>query len=260
MDLDRAQRVAVKAAYKGADEIRRHFGRIGQVDKKGPIDLVTIADRDSEKQIISAITEVFPDHSIMAEESEQHRGEEDLLWVIDPLDGTTNFAHGVPIFAVSIALSSGGDTLVGVILNPVSGELFSAIRGQGASLNGNPISVTKTATVAESLLVTGFSYKIADDARQAVQRFEQCLRASRGVRRLGAAALDLCFLACGRFEAFWEKDLKPWDTAAGALIAEEAGARISTYDGSPFRNDIPEILATNGHIHDEMLALLKLKE
>ena len=220
MDLNRAQRVAVKAAYRGADEIRRHFGQIGRVDKKGPIDLVTVADRDSETQIISTIKDVYPDHSIMAEESGQHHGEEDMLWVIDPLDGTTNFAHGVPIFAVSIALRSGGETRVGVILNPVSGELFSAIRGQGAKLNGHTISVTQTASVAESLLVTGFSYKIAEDAREAVQRFEHCLRASRGVRRLGAAALDLCFLACGRFDAFWEKDLKPWDTAAGVLIAE----------------------------------------
>jgi myo-inositol-1(or 4)-monophosphatase len=260
MDLDRAQRAAVKAAYKGAEEIRRHFGQIGQVDKKGPIDLVTTADRESEKQIISTIKEIYPDHSIMAEESGRHIGENDLLWVIDPLDGTTNFAHGVPIFAVSIALSSGGETQVGVILNPVSGELFSAIRGQGVSLNGNPISVTKTTSVAESLLVTGFSYKIAEDARHAIQRFENCLRASRGVRRLGSAALDLCFVACGRFDAFWEKDLKPWDTAAGALIAEEAGARISTYDGGPFSNDIPEVLATNGLIHDEMVELLTLKE
>ena len=259
MDLDRAQRVAVKAAYKGADEIRRHFGKIGAIDKKGPIDLVTVADRDSEKQIISTIREIYPDHSIMAEESGEHRGEENLLWVIDPLDGTTNFAHGVPIFAVSISLCSGSDTLIGVILHPISGELFSAIRGQGASLNGQPIRVTRTPTVAESLLVTGFSYKIADEAGQAVQRFEQCLRASRGIRRLGAAALDLCYLACGRFDAYWEKGLKPWDTAAGALIADEAGARVTTYDGSAFSIDIPEILATNGHIHDEMVELLKLK-
>jgi myo-inositol-1(or 4)-monophosphatase len=260
MDIDRAQRVAIKAAYKGAEEIRRHFGSIGEVDKKGPIDLVTKADRDSEKQIISTIKEIYPGHGIMAEESGQHGGEIDLVWVIDPLDGTTNFAHGVPIFAVSIALCSGDRTLLGVILNPVSGELFSAIEGRGSLLNGKTIRVTRTASVAESLLVTGFSYKIAEDARPAVRRFERCLRASRGIRRLGAAALDLCFLACGRFDAFWEKDLKPWDTAAGALIAMEAGARISTYDGDPFRNDVPEILATNGLVHDEMIELLKLEE
>jgi myo-inositol-1(or 4)-monophosphatase len=260
MDVDRAQRVAIKAAYKGAEEIRRHFGRIGEVDKKGPIDLVTTADRDSEKQIIATIREVFPGHAIMAEESGRHGGETDVLWVIDPLDGTTNFAHGVPIFAVSIALCSGDRTLLGVILNPVSGELFSAIEGRGALLNGKPVSVTKTASVAESLLVTGFSYRIAEDAGHAVRRFERCLRASRGVRRLGAAALDLCFVACGRFDAFWERDLKPWDTAAGVLVAGEAGARISTYDGSPFRNDIPEILATNGMVHDEMIGLLRLAE
>lgn len=257
MDLDRAQRVATAAAYRGADIIRQHFGHIDQVHKKGPIDLVTVADRESEKQIIATIKEAFADHGILAEESGRQQAEADAVWVIDPLDGTTNFAHGVPIFAVSIALTSGQKTMLGVVLNPVSGEFFSAVRGRGARLNGRPVKVSETKSLAESLLVTGFSYKIATDARPAVKRFEQCLRASRGIRRLGSAALDLCFLACGRFDGFWEQGLKPWDTAAGALIALEAGARLSTYGGQAFRDEYPEILATNGHIHDEMALLLQ---
>lgn len=258
MDIDRAQRVAVKAAYKSADIIRRHFGHIRAVDKKGPTDLVTVADRESEKQIITTIREAFSDHGIVAEEGSRHQTDADMLWVIDPLDGTTNFAHGVPIFAVSIALTSRENTLLGVVLNPISGEFFSAVRGRGAQLNGNPLTVSKTTTVAESLLATGFPYKIATATDPVIKRFENCLRASRGLRRLGAAAIDLCFLACGRFDGFWEQDLKPWDTAAGALIASEAGARLSTYSGEAFADDHPEILATNGIIHGEMLQLLKV--
>lgn len=256
MDIDRALRVATAAAYKSADIIRHHFGHTKQVERKGPIDLVTAADRESENQIITTIKDAFPDHGIIAEEGSRHLTEADCLWIVDPLDGTTNFAHGLPIFAVSIAVASKKDTLLGVVLNPISGEFFSAVRDQGAQLNGNPLAVSKTTTVAASLLVTGFSYKIATASGAAVRRFENCLRASRGVRRLGAAALDLCFLACGRFDAFWEQDLKPWDTAAGALIASEAGARISTYDGQAFSDGDSDILATNGMIHDEMIALL----
>ncbi len=146
--------------------------------------------------------------------------------------------------------------MVGAVLNPVSGEFFSAVRGEGAYLNGTPLSVSTTTAVAESLLVTGFSYRIASDTTRAVRLFDNCLRAARGIRRLGSAALDLCFLACGRFDGYWEEGLKPWDTAAGALIATEAGARLSTYAGQPFADDRPEILATNGHIHAEMMALL----
>lgn len=258
MDLERSLQIATKAAYKSADIIRQHFGRIRQVDKKGPIDLVTVADRESEKQIIDTIGSAFPDHGIIAEEGSRHQTEADVIWVVDPLDGTTNFAHGVPIFAVSIAAKSKEGTQLGVVLNPVSGEFFSAVRRRGAQLNGRPLAVSKTTTVSASLLVTGFSYKIAEDTGQAIKRFENCLKASRGIRRLGAAALDLCYLACGRFDAYWEQDLKPWDTAAGALIASEAGAQITTYSGRAFSDDHPEILATNGLIHAEMVALLAL--
>ena len=213
-----------------------------------------------KKQIIQTIRSRFPDHAILAEESGANPGVPDCQWIIDPLDGTTNFAHQLPIFAVSIAFSFRGEVTVGIVLNPVSGELFTAVRGRGAELNGRPIRVSETKHVSESLLVTGFPYNFEEILESAMGRFRSCLRASRGVRRLGAAALDLCFVACGRFDGFWEENLKPWDTAAGMLIASEAGAEVTDFKGKAFAIDDREILATNGSIHRELMSLLALKE
>jgi len=185
-------------------------------------------------------------------------GSSDYRWIIDPLDGTVNFAHQIPIFGISIALSFKGTAVLGVVLNPLSGELFSAVGGQGAQLNGRPIQVSAIASVSESLLVSGFAYTVKETFDPVIARWGNCLKAAQGVRRLGAAALDLCYVACGRFEGFWEQNLKPWDTAAGALIAAEAGGRVTTFSDQPYGVDHPEILATNGHIHQEMLELLKI--
>jgi myo-inositol-1(or 4)-monophosphatase len=200
----------------------------------------------------------FPEHEILSEECGLATGSSEYRWIIDPLDGTVNFAHQIPIFGISIALSFKGAVVLGVVLNPLSGELFSAVSGQGAQLDGRPIQVSAIASVSESLLVTGFAYAVDEIFNPVIARLGNCLEAAQGVRRLGAAALDLCYVACGRFEGFWEQNLKPWDTAAGALIAAEAGGRVTTFSDQPYSVDQDEILATNGHIHGEMLSLLKI--
>ena len=258
MDIEYIRRIGIAAAYKGGSVLRHFLGNISRIDKKGAIDLVTEADTGSEKVIIETIRERFPDHSVLAEESGQGSGNARYRWIIDPLDGTTNFAHGLGQFAVSIAFAFDGEIVAGVVLNPVSGELFSAIKDGGASLNGRPVRVSDTKSVSESLLVTGFPYNFKEISDPLMTRFANCLHAAQGIRRLGSAALDLCFVACGRFDGFWEQNLKPWDTAAGMLIAKEAGARVTDFASHPFDIDRKEILASNGRIHQEMLCLLAI--
>ena len=260
MNLDAVQRVAIAAAYHGAQVLKTNFDRVSNVKKKSAIDLVTEADTRSEAQIIDTIAKVFPNHAILAEESGLKQGAAEQLWLVDPLDGTTNFAHSLGFFSISIAFSLKGDIVVGVVLNPISGELFSTIKNKGAFLNGNPIRVSPTRAVANSLLATGFPYNVRDILNPITGRFINCLKAAQGIRRLGSAALDLCLVACGRFDGFWEQNLKPWDTAAGLLVAKEAGAVVTDFAGDRFTLDKPEILATNGHIHQQMISLLNLSE
>jgi len=260
MDMDRITQVAVRAAYKAGEVLKQHFGRLDQVEKKGAIDLLTIADVESEKAIIKEIRSIYPDHAILAEESGMIDGQPENCWIIDPLDGTTNFAHNLPIFSISIAFSHHHDTQVGIVFNPISGELFTATRGSGAELNHRPIHVSPTATVEESLLATGFPHNLHDIIADLMQRYQNTLCACQGTRRLGSAALDLCYVACGRFDGFWEENLKPWDTAAGVLIALEAGGRVTDFTGRPFELENKQILATNGHIHSKMIDLLNLKD
>jgi len=260
MDLKHAKRIGIAAAYKGQSVLLSHYGRVFKVNKKGAIDLITEADTGSEKRIIATIEKAFPDHTILSEESGLNKGKADHKWIVDPLDGTTNFAHQLGLFSISIAFSLSGDTVIGVVLSPVTGELFTAVKGKGAKLNGRPIKVSNSQPVSESLLVTGFPYDLIDCFNPLMTRFSKCLKASQGVRRLGSAAMDLCFIACGRFDGFWEQNLKPWDTAAGELIAREAGAIITDFSNKPFDIYKNEILATNGKIHKEMLSLLELKD
>jgi myo-inositol-1(or 4)-monophosphatase len=257
MDLERIKRVGIAAACNGAKVLREHFGRLRSVQKKGAIDLVTEADVRSEAAIIDTISAAFPDHAILAEESGIHAGSGGR-WIIDPLDGTTNFAHNLPLFCVSIAFAAGDRLLAGFVLAPLLGELFVGVRDQGAQLNGTPISVSSTPMLAESLLVTGFPYDHQTIFEPLMERFSRCLTATQGVRRLGSAALDLCYVANGRFDGFWEQHLKPWDTAAGFVVATEAGARTTVFSGAPYSIDKDEILSTNGPIHDELLNLLEL--
>jgi myo-inositol-1(or 4)-monophosphatase len=261
MDLQTIKRVGIRAAYKAGRILIDHFDKPLQVKKKGIIDLVTQADIASEKAIVATIKEVFPDHAILAEESGAAAGNDHDRWIIDPLDGTTNFAHHLPIFAVSIAYTRDDVPLMGIVFNPANGELFTAVHGQGASLNDLPIQVSSVKTLEDSLLVTGFPYTIRTTSpAEPVSRFTRCLTASQGVRRLGSAALDLCFVACGRFEGFWEEKLKPWDTAAGMLMVQEAGGRVTDYKDRAYHVEDQQILATNALIHSEMVQLLNLED
>ena len=260
MDLNHLKDVAVAAAFQAGCHIRSKLDRIEPAKHKGAIDLVTEADHGAEERIITLIRSQFADHAILAEERGREQGRPDRLWIVDPLDGTTNFAHGVQTCCVSIAFAADGQIQVGVILDPFANELFVALYGHGAWLNGRPISVSDVATLADSLLVTGFPYNVRDIMTTAMTRFARCLEASQGIRRLGSAALDLCYVAAGRFEAFWEQNLKPWDTAAGMLMVTEAGGRVSDFDDRDFDPDAQAIVASNGKIHTQMLNLLQSKE
>jgi len=257
MNLDTIARVALQAADRGGRALCRCFGNLSRIDKKGRIDLVTEADLASERVVVETIRAHFPHHGILAEESGRSGGDDGGTWIIDPLDGTTNFAHNLPLFAVSIAYAEGGVVRHGTILNPVRGELFQASAGRGATLNGRPIRVSRTSQLASALLMTGFPYDLDKTLDTVVGRLKACLAMVQGVRRPGAAALDLCDVACGRCDGFWEERLKPWDTAAGALIVTEAGGRVTDFDGVAFSPEMPSILATNGAIHRALADLLE---
>lgn len=260
INLEDIKNTGIAAAYGSAEILKKHLGKLGQVRKKGPGDLVTEADIESENHIVETIRKRFPDHDILAEEGQgKNQMDSEFKWIIDPLDGTTNFAHQIPIFSISIAFAVSGEIQVGIVLHPVNGELFTAIKHQGAYLNGHRIYTSECRDLSDALLVTGFPYDAKEDSHPYMAMFENMINASMGVRRLGSAAIDLCYVACGRFEGFWEKHLKPWDTAAGFLIAEEAGGRITNFSGNAYTIDNPEILATNGHIHDEMRTILNKK-
>jgi len=259
MNLDIIKKIGIKAAREGAENITNLVGKTS-IRKKGEIDLVTEADIKSEKTIIRIIQDNFSDHAILAEETGQTAHHAEYEWIIDPLDGTTNFAHQIPHYAISIAFAIRKEITVGIVLNPVNGDLFTAVRGTGATLNGDPIGVSDVASVSESLLVTGFPYNFKEIFNTITTRFAQCLSAAQGIRRFGSAALDLCDIACGRFDGYWEQNLKPWDTAAGYLIASEAGAMVTNFTNNPYFITDTEILATNGRIHQEMISLLKVQD
>ncbi|RMD97393.1 MAG: inositol monophosphatase [Deltaproteobacteria bacterium] len=249
-----AQRAADQAAeilLAGLGEEHR------QIEHKGAVDLVTEYDRRSEARICEVITRHFPDHRILAEEGSQRGGESLYRWVIDPLDGTTNYAHGYPAFAVSIALVHAERLLVGLVDAPALGERWYALRGGGAYRNGTRIRVSGVDRLANALMATGFPYDRHERADFYLRYFRAFMMRTHGIRRNGSAALDLCNLATGRFDGFWEFDLHPWDIAAGMLIIEEAGGRLSDFSGAPITIEAKEILASNGHIHEEMLEVMR---
>lgn len=249
---------AVQTAREAGQILLEKFGRKINISLKGDINLVTEADLASEKLIIERIKSYYPKHSILAEESGNAvvHGDSVWKWIIDPLDGTTNFAHGYPCFCVTLALEHNGRIVIGVTFDPTRNELFAAERGQGATLNNKPIRVSETEKLGDALLVTGFPYNFKQKENFA-KSLTNFLLQSRGVRRDGSAAIDMAYVACGRFDGFWEEGLNPWDVAAGVLMIEEAGGRISYYDGSPFSVYHPPICASNGLIHDEMLQILR---
>ena len=250
---------AIETARDAGQLLLEKFGRGIAVTKKGDINLVTEADLASEALIIERIKSYYPKHSILAEESGNAviiGGENTWKWIIDPLDGTTNFAHGYPCFCVTLSLEHEGEIKIGVTFDPTRNELFAAERGQGATLNGKPIRVSEAGQLSESLIVTGFPYnfKSRPDFSKHLTQF---LLHSRGVRRDGSAAIDLAYVACGRFDGMWEEGLKPWDMAAGVLLVEEAGGQVSGYDKSKFSIYSPPMVASNGLIHTQMLDVLK---
>ncbi len=245
------------AVARGAGQILLEKARAGfNIEHKGSIDLVTDADRAAEKYVVRELKKHFPTHSILAEEGGFTARSEKYVWVIDPLDGTTNFAHRFPYYAVSIALAKKGKIMLGVVYNPVLSECFSAQLGDGAFLNGEPIKVSSEKLVLNSLLGTEFPYDVATTDQDNMLSFERATKASQGVRSMGAAALDLCQVACGRLEGFWERDLRPWDIAAGSLIVAEAGGKVSTCGGGTFDPLGSEILVSNGLIHAELLEII----
>ena len=247
---------AIAAAKKAGRIQRERFHRPKEVFYKGAIDLVTDVDKESEAVILALLKEAYPDADILSEETPFHSSDSPLLWIVDPLDGTTNYAHGYPCFSVSIALQKEGVIHLGVVYNPVTDECYTAIRGEGAYKNDQPLRVSRTENIEQALLCTGFPYDVGTSRRNNLREFTKIIRHAQGVRRDGSAALDLCRVAEGAFDGFWELKLKPWDVAAGALIASEAGGLVTTFEGDPFDPFVDTILCTNGLIHDALKAIL----
>jgi myo-inositol-1(or 4)-monophosphatase len=249
---------AIRAAQDAGRLLRDRLGTRIDVSHKGAINLVTDVDLASEKLIRDAIATHYPRHQVLAEEGGLDEQVSDYRWVVDPLDGTTNYAHGYPIFCVSIALEYRGEIVLGVVYDPMRDELFAAERGLGASLNNRPIRVSSTDDLMMSLLSTGFPYDIKTSKLTNLDHWSNFAMKAQALRRDGAAAIDLCYIACGRFDGFWELNLGSWDTAAGALIATEAGAKVTDFHGNRFSIYKPEIVASNGLIHDRMLEVLAM--
>ncbi|WP_207497165.1 inositol monophosphatase family protein [Aridibaculum aurantiacum] len=250
----------IKATYDGAEVLKKFFnGTFTISNKEGINNLVTEADHESERVIMETIKAAFPDHYILTEESGELKMDSNYKWIIDPIDGTVNFANGIPICCVSIGLEKDGQMILGAVYNPFFNEFFFAERGAGATLNDKKISVSEKTEVMSSCLVTGFPYTYLDAPNGPLQIFEKFIRSGIPVRRLGSAAIDLCWVAAGRFDGFYEHKLQAWDSAAGFLMVEEAGGKVTDFDGNPYSPYQPHILATNGKIHDEMLLAVKGK-
>lgn len=249
--------VATEAALAGGAIVQSYAGK-AEVQEKGRIgDLVTVADRAAEAEVLAVIQRHFPDHAILAEESGQGgAAQSEFLWAIDPLDGTTNYAHQYPCYAVSVGLLIQGTPSVGVVYDPVRQELFRAAHGLGATLNRQPIQVSQTTELRQSLLVTGFAYDRRETEDNNYAEFCTLTHLTQGVRRAGSASLDLAYVACGRLDGYWERGLSPWDVAAGVVIVEEAAGKVTAYDQSPFVIESGRVLATNGHLHRALSQVL----
>lgn len=241
--------------------LRRNFAQSHTITLKGRHDPVTESDLQSQQLIIQRLSRAFPDFDFLAEEAgapSPSAGASAGCWIIDPLDGTVNFAHNFPLFAVSIAWQRQGVVEYGVVFDPLREELFEAVRGQGAWLNGRPLQVSTVADLDQALVATGFPYNVAERLEETMARFQRLLAMAQGIRRPGSAAIDLCYLAAGRVDAFWEEGLKPWDTAGATLIVTEAGGTISTFTGEPFTLHSDTVAGSNGLLHDQLLAALRV--
>jgi len=245
---------AIKAAYESGKILMDNFGKVSKEDirKKATTDFISFVDESSEKKIIETIFSSFPGHTIFAEEGGVVDKQSDYVWIIDPLDGTTNYLHSIPVFAISIALKHNDETLLGVVYDPVHNDLFYAEKDTGTFLNRKPVRVSQTKDLKESFIATGFPFKSKHKVKGYLDVFHNIFSSCIGIRRMGAAAIDLAYVACGRFEGFWEIGLAPWDVAAGRILISEAGGNVTDFwDNSDFK-DSSYILATNSYIHREM--------
>jgi len=250
---------AVAIAREAGVFLRNRINATHKIDYKGEINIVTEADKISEEMITSKINTLFPDHDILAEEFTYTNRGSDFRWIIDPMDGNTNYAHGYPVFCVSLALQNLDAMIVGIIYDPMLDEMFVAEKGQGAFLNDREIHVSNTNRITEGLLATGFPYDIREDSHNNLNYFNEMIMHAQAIRRAGSAALDLAYVAAGRFDGFWELKLNPWDTAAGWLLVEEAGGVVTDMRGKDYYLDSSSILASNGKIHKEMKDVLKMR-
>ncbi len=248
---------AVETAKAAGRLLKSKFGGPLTVDYKGEIDIVTEADRMSEMLILESIRQRYPDHGILSEESPASGMGASYRWLVDPLDGTTNYSHGFPVYCVSIALERDGEIVLGAVNNPMMDETFAARKGAGAFLNGRRLKVSSVRTLTASLLATGFPYDIRNSENNNLDLFSRMALSAQAIRRAGAAALDLCYVAAGRFDGFWELKLKPWDTAAGWLLVTEAGGRVTDLAGAPYELSSPNMLASNGLLHNDMIRVLQ---
>lgn len=251
---------AIRVARDAGQLLSDRMGTGFSVSLKGDINLVTEVDLASEQLIREAISTHYPRHQVLAEEGGLTESSSDYRWIVDPLDGTTNYAHGYPCFCVSIGLEYKGEIILGVVYDPTRDELFAAERGAGATLNNRNIHVSVTADLMKSLLSTGFPYDIRTSRFTNLDHWANFAINAQAVRRDGAAALDLCYVACGRYDGFWELNLSAWDTAAGALIVTEAGGRVTDFKGGPFSNYTPEVIASNSLIHERMIEVLAMQQ
>lgn len=255
---DLLKNTLLRAVHAGADVLKHYFEGSFEVQSKDSLNnLVTEVDKKAEDVVIEIIRGEFPEHFILSEEVGEMSTPSNYKWIIDPIDGTVNFAHSIPICCVSIGLEKDGILLMGAVFNPFMNELFFAEKGKGATLNNKPLQVSKKKELESACLVTGFPYRWVDVGTDPISVFEKFIRLGLPVRRLGSAALDLCWVAAGRFDGFWEYNLNPWDIAAGYLIVEEAGGRITNFNGAPYSIYDKQTLATNGSIHDQMLRIIE---
>lgn len=251
-------RIAEKVVLEAGKILRKSLNSRAEAFHKGEVDLVSDLDRCSQEILVNGLLDAFPDHGLLAEEGFSRKGNSDFCWIIDPLDGTTNYVHTLPIFVVSVALEFRAEVVAGLVYDPMRHEFFKAWKGQGAFLNGNRIKVSSVNELDKSLLSTGFPYDVRKSACNNLDHWKNFLVRAQAIRRCGSAAMDLCYVACGRFDGFWEMKLNPWDVAAGALIVQEAGGTVTDFDGQPFKHDGLETLASNSLIHKSMLEIISL--
>jgi myo-inositol-1(or 4)-monophosphatase len=258
MDWEDPLKAAEDACGMAGDLLRENIDSSREISYKGAVDLVTDFDKRSQEVILAHLSARFPDHDFLAEEDLSERRGSEYRWIIDPIDGTTNYAHNLPIFCVSIALEWKREIVCGVIYDPMRKEMFAAIEGKGSVLNGRKIRTSTTNELDKCLLATGFPYDVRDSEVNNIDHFANFATRAQAIRRCGSAALDLCYVACGRFDGFWELKLNPWDVAAGILIVEESGGRVTGFKGEQTSHFGKDLLASNGLIHEQMIQVLKL--